>query len=106
MPGSPVYSSSCSTGKSDKVIDFKITKSKGKLVFIKPSNVIGVEKFPSGKLGDRKIMFRQPYNEDTLAHETYLNGRRSNAVIDYYYYYPSYLGGNYSSNGKNFILPR
>ena len=60
----------------------KIKKVKGSLVFIEPSNIIGIEYFQDWD--EYRIKLRYPYNSNT-PYESHWDPNTYDEVIDYYY---------------------
>lgn len=73
--------------KYAKISKFKIKKAKGKVIFVKPSNVIGIEKsynIETNELAAYIIKLKYPYDEKTLSY--YRKDENTGEwVIDYYY---------------------
>ena len=92
--------------KYAKISNFKIKKAKGKLVFIDPSNIVAVQDYrdSDNKVIGKKIILKQPYDENTLCESHYDDN--GNKVIDNYYYLAHDYDINYYDNGKDKILFR
>ena len=67
--------------KYAKVLSHKFVRAKGKIVFVEPSNVIGIENESDGR---KRIKLRYPY-DDTTASEGHYDESTGQWVIDYYY---------------------
>ena len=84
--------------KYAKISKFKVKKAKGKLVFIEPSNVIGIGKrYVDGEYYGKIIKLKYPYDKNTRYEYHY--DENDNKVIDYYWKYID--GHNTYYNGKN-----
>ena len=70
--------------KYAKLLNTKIKKAKGTVIFIKPSNIIGVKKMKSGDSTYYRIKLKYPYDKNTLYEEHY-DAAKGKWVVDYYY---------------------
>ena len=71
--------------KYAKAKSFKISKVKGKLIFIESSNVVKIKKTydEDGKYSGSMIILKYPYDEDT-DYESHWDEKKDKEVIDYY----------------------
>ena len=72
--------------KYAKIEDFEVAKAKGKLVFVTPGNVIGLEENTnySGDFAGYRIKLKYPYNNKT-PYVAHVDEKTGQEVIDYYY---------------------
>ena len=72
--------------KYAKIEDFEVAKAKGKLVFVTPDNVIGLEENTndSGDFAGYRIKLKYPYDDKT-PYEAHVDEKTGQEVIDYYY---------------------
>ena len=73
-----------------KAWDIKIKNVKGTVIFVEPSNIIGVEReydeSNPNQLNSVKIKVRYPYDDSTNK-ETHWDDATHTNVVDYYYFY-------------------
>ena len=75
--------------------NIKIDKAKGKMIFIEPSNVIGIEPYNSiGKQNAYRIIVKHPYSADSYHYAYDENGyimRDANGEYIKQYSYPMWF---------------
>ena len=90
--------------KYGKITKFNVKKAKGKLIFIEPSNVIGIKDVyqSDGSYKGKAIILKQPY--DKLTEYVYHEDDDENEIIEYYY--KPISGSNTYTGGKKEIIVR
>jgi hypothetical protein len=67
-----------------KLVNVKVEKARGRVVFVKPSNVLGIEIVEENGMQYYRIKLLHPYDENTPA-VTHVDEETQETVVDYYY---------------------